>query len=249
MLPNPGLPADSIEDGFDLPQDWLASFADDGFAVLPGALPPSLRRGLLAEAAALQEEDALEQAQIGRGQDQTLLRSVRRTKIAWLDGTTPVQREFLRACEALRLSVNRALFLGLFEFEAHFAHYPPGGFYARHLDAFRLERGAGPGAALGRKASRSRVLSLVAYLGEEWQEEDGGELALWRDLPMRDARPDLDALRAEDALRVPPRGGDVVLMLSERIPHEVLPTTKDRYAIAGWFRVNASVAGSVDPLR
>lgn len=230
------------------PED-LATLGAEGFLVLPGALPTALRRALLAQAQHLAEEGALDQATVGRGQEQILARSVRRTRIAWMNGGTEAERAFLSVCEELRLAVNRALFLGLFEFEAHFAHYPPGGFYARHLDAFRLDRGARPSAALGRKASRSRILSLVAYLGEAWSPADGGELALWRDVPWTGGRPDFDALGSDEAVRIPPRGGDVVLMLSERVPHEVLPTTTDRFAVAGWFRVNASVAGALDPMR
>ncbi|MEC7468361.1 MAG: 2OG-Fe(II) oxygenase, partial [Pseudomonadota bacterium] len=30
-------------------------------------------------------------------------------------------------------------------------------------------------------------------------------------------------------------------------PHEVLPATRDRFSIAGWFRVNNSTAQRVDP--
>ena len=37
-------------------------------------------------------------------------------------------------------------------------------------------------------------------------------------------------------------------MLSEAIPHEVRLSHAVRYAIPGWFRVNASVGGALDPL-
>jgi SM-20-related protein len=35
--------------------------------------------------------------------------------------------------------------------------------------------------------------------------------------------------------------------LSEDHLHEVLPTQRDRYSIAGWYRVNSSNANRVDP--
>ena len=38
-------------------------------------------------------------------------------------------------CKRMRLAINRHLMLGLFEFEAQFLRYPPGGFYLRHVDA------------------------------------------------------------------------------------------------------------------
>ena len=52
--------------------------------------------------------------------------------------------------------------LGLFEMEVCFAVYPPGGFYDRHLDSFA--------------GARNRVVSLVAYLNEDWDEARGGAL-------------------------------------------------------------------------
>ena len=37
----------------------------------------------------------------------------------------------------MKQRLNRALFLGLFEFEGHFALYPEGAFYRTHYDSFR----------------------------------------------------------------------------------------------------------------
>ncbi len=39
-----------------------------------------------------------------------------------------------------------------------------------------------------------------------------------------------------------------MLMLSEDIPHAVEVTTEKRLGLAGWWRVNQSGAGRVDPL-
>ena len=39
----------------------------------------------------------------------------------------------------------------------------------------------------------------------------------------------------------------LVIFLSDKFPHEVLPANKDRYSIAGWFRVNNSSSTRVDP--
>ena len=48
-----------------------------------------------------------------------------------------------------------------------------------------------------------------------------------------------DREEAEDAVElVLPELGTLVIFLSEDIPHEVLPAMRDRYSIAGWFRVN-----------
>lgn len=107
--------------------------------------------------------------------------------------------------------MNRHLFLGLDSFESHLALYQPGNFYRRHTDAFRGER--------------NRVVSLVAYLNEGWQPDQGGELVLYPD----NLAP----------IKVTPEIGTVVLFLSEEIPHEVLVTQRTRFGVAGWFRVRS----------
>jgi len=38
-----------------------------------------------------------------------------------------------------------------------------------------------------------------------------------------------------------------VVFESERFPHEVLAAESERYSIAGWFRMNNSMVGTVDP--
>lgn len=117
--------------------------------------------------------------------------------------------------------LNRRLFLGLFSFESHFAHYGPGDYYKRNYDAIRGEA--------------NRVLSVVVYFNADWTGADGGELVLYKD--------GYD----NNGVKVFPLLGTMVTFLSEEFPHEVLPANRDRYSIAGWFRVNASVSSKVDP--
>ena len=47
--------------------------------------------------------------------------------------------------------------------------------------------------------------------------------------------------------KVLPKLATLVVFLSEEFPHEVLPAKKDRYSIAGWYRVNNSSAQRIDP--
>ncbi|MEZ6020961.1 MAG: 2OG-Fe(II) oxygenase [Planctomycetota bacterium] len=78
-------------------------------------------------------------------------------------------------------------------------------------------------------------MSSVLYLNPHWTPDAGGELRIFD-----------DAGQAEIAT-LEPFYGRLVLFLSERIPHEVLPTTRARFSLTGWFRVNNSVGGVVDP--
>lgn len=180
-----------------------------------------MREELLARGAGAD----LEAAGIGREGDFQLDRSIRRTRITWFDGSTPAQRDFQAWTETLRQALNRELMLGLFEMEVCFAVYPPGGFYDRHLDSFA--------------GARNRMVSLVAYLNEDWDEARGGALAVWPEGAGEDDIP---------TARIVPEGGGIVLMLSEDIPHAVEVTTEKRLGLAGWWRVNQSGAGRVDPL-
>ena len=208
------------QDRFDALTDALA---ENGWWVDPQGLDAELLQALQQELDELLAAEQLQRAGVGRELEFHLDSDIRRDRIVWLNRQRPVQARFLDLMEQLRLSLNRRLFLGLFEFEAHFAHYPRGGFYKRHYDSFR-------GAA-------NRLVSVVAYLNQNWQPGDGGELVIH---PEQETEP---------KVVVPPRGGTLVVFLSEETPHEVLQTAKPRNSIAGWFRLNGSVGNQIDPPR
>lgn len=196
---------------------WLDELADglSESAWMELDLTPRLPAGLLAalrnEVAILDKTEAMSRAGIGRGTDLVKDRSVRRDKIAWLDGYSEPQRLLFECLEQIREGLSRRLYLGLKRFEAHYATYHPGDFYKRHLDSFR-----------GRA---SRVVSLVLYLNEDWGLEDGGELRVFS-----------AADSGQVVGQVRPEAGRAVLFLSEQVPHEVLPARRTRYSIACWFR-------------
>lgn len=170
-----------------------------------------LLAALASEVALLDRSRAMKKAGVGRGGDLVQDRSVRRDKIAWLQGVTAPQAALFGFFEELRSGLNQRLFLGLKRFETHYATYQPGDFYKKHLDSFQ-----------GRA---SRVVSLVLYLNEAWQSEDGGELQVFN----RENDNEVCGL-------VLPEAGRMALFLSEEIPHEVLPAHRTRYSLACWFR-------------
>ncbi|EKO3960957.1 2OG-Fe(II) oxygenase [Vibrio fluvialis] len=159
-------------------------------------------------------------ARIGRNDDLQRETTIRSDKIQWLSQNMaqPVQ-DYLERMEQIRQTVNRDFFLGLFEYEAHFAKYEQGDFYKKHLDAFR--------------GQENRKLTTVFYMNEAWQPADGGELKIY----------DLDDQLIDT---VAPVAGRLVVFLSEKFPHEVLPTHADRVSIAGWFRTNGVTANKLD---
>jgi SM-20-related protein len=190
-----------------------------GFAVQPDGLPLDVTFALADYAAGVGAR-AYRPAAVGRGAEQQRNRFVRRDRIHWIDERDPALLPWRNWTELLRVHLNRQLFLGLFSFEGHLAHYRRGDFYRTHVDAFRGEA--------------NRIVSLVCYLNEDWSEGDGGELVLYTEL---------------GAIRVPPVYRTLVLFLSEEIPHEVQTAKRDRYSVAGWFRLNSSLPERVDPPR
>lgn len=197
-----------------------ADIESRGFSIRPCALPGELSGALLLHLQGMSER-RFERAGIGRNEEYLKNRFVRTDEICWITGESNAGRQWLGWASALRSFLNRRLFLGLFSFESHFARYGVGDFYKRHYDAFRGEA--------------NRVLSIVTYLNADWTATDGGELVLYRDEYDR------------EGIRVAPLMGTLVIFLSEDFAHEVLPANRDRYSIAGWFRVNSSIGGRVDP--
>ncbi|MCB1759974.1 MAG: 2OG-Fe(II) oxygenase [Gammaproteobacteria bacterium] len=210
----------------DFKQSLFARIADDietqGYSIRPAALPEALAGSLLLHQQAMAAEK-YSRAGIGRGEGYLQNEFVRTDEICWITGNSAAGSAWLEWTASLKDFLNRQLFLGLFSFESHFAHYQPGDYYKRHYDAFRGEA--------------NRVLSVVAYLNPDWGNADGGELVLYRDD------------REREGIKVVPLLGTLVTFLSEEFPHEVLPANRDRYSIAGWFRVNSSITGRVDPPR
>ncbi len=201
----------------DVSGDWLDELAlglsEHGWMSLNARsrLGDPLLAALKQEVQILDRTDAMKKAGIGRGSDLVTDRSVRRDKIAWLQGVTAPQSALFEFFEAIRLGLNQRLFLGLKRFETHYATYHAGDFYKKHLDSF--------------KGRASRVVSLVLYLNEDWQAADGGALQVFN----RDNEHEVCGI-------VLPEAGRIALFMSEEVPHEVLPANRTRYSLACWFR-------------
>jgi len=199
--------------------ELLDALVDKVYFIADDFLSPELTRALREDVLSLNKQGMAE-AGIGRGEKFHLDKSVRSDKTQWLDGSTPAQEQFLKQCNELRIEINRQLFMGLYDYEAHYAVYEPGSFYQKHLDAF--------------KGRSNRLFTNVVYLNDHWEEDWGGELAVY----------DENDQLVETVL---PKGGRAIFFLSERFPHEVLKTMKQRLSIAGWYRVNNNTGNHLDP--
>jgi SM-20-related protein len=195
-----------------------ADLTEQSYSVVPNALPPELSADIFSQIQQMQK-DQFDPAGVGRAEDHTLNQFVRRDCIRWIEGVTAAERGWFAWTLRLQQVLNRQLFLGMTEFESHFAHYSPGDFYRRHVDAFKPDV-----IATGPAAKTNRVVSVVAYFNPGWLPDDGGELLIY------------SADGVEPRLRVTPAYGTLAVFLSQDVPHEVLPARRDRYSIAGWMR-------------
>jgi SM-20-related protein len=170
---------------------------------------PELLAELRARCLALHAGGALRPARIGRGASERFAPEVRGDFIAWLsEPELDAEQKLLRQLDDLRIALNRDLMTGLEDFQGHFALYPSGAAYARHVD-----RLAGTDV---------RAISIVLYLNENWVDGDGGVLRIYT-----------GSGASEDVL---PLGARLVAFLSERFEHEVLPAQRERLSFTGWYR-------------
>lgn len=188
----------------------VAALAGPGWHVAPGFLDAAETEALRGECRRAHAAGGFHPAGVGQGRARTLS-EIRGDHVMWIeeDQAGPALKAALEKLEILRQAVNQALFLGLFDVELHFAVYPPGTGYQRHLDRFR--------------ADDRRSLTAILYLNEDWTREDGGLLRFW---------PEDNG----EALDIVPAGGTLVTFLSERFWHEVLPARRERLSLTGWFR-------------
>jgi SM-20-related protein len=153
-------------------------------------------------------------AQVGRGAAKKQINSIRGDVIDWLDERNATDSAYLACMEELRQGLNAALFLGLFDYESHYAIYRKGDGYAKHSDVLQ--------------GKKNRILTTVLYLNEDWHDGDGGELLVF------------EATGNTVIAKVNPTFGTMIMFLSESFPHEVLTSHATRRSIAGWFRISGS---------
>lgn len=183
------------------------ALASAGWCQLVSLIDPAQTQALAVECAAMHAAKLLQPARTGAARNAS---SVRGDSTHWFatDALSPAQQIFTDRIDALRAALNRELMLGLVESESHYAVYLPGAVYTRHLDRLRDDD--------------ARVVSAVFYLNRDWHEADGGALRLY--------------LEDGSTHDVYPRAGTLVLFLSGRFEHEVLPATRERMSIACWLR-------------
>lgn len=145
--------------------------------------------------------------QAGTGAGRVRNTDVRTDRTAW-EADLPGRFHGMRErFVEVRTELNAAAWMGLDAFAIQLAVFEPGGHYQAHRDALR--------------ADAARRVTAILYLNPRWCPADGGCLRV----------------HGTDAPRdIEPQGGRLVVFLSDRVLHEVLPARVVRQAATAWFR-------------
>ena len=191
--------------------NWVDLLSEKNYVVIDNVLPEVQLNSIVESMNEHLAEEAFKKAAIGTSNQKHIDRSIRGDEILWLNKDTDPNRlsSFFTLAEETKDMLNRLCYLSLSGYEFHFAHYPKGTFYKRHLDQFQ-----------GRN---NRMISVILYLNKNWQPEHGGGLKLFFD-------------NTEEI--VEPIFGRLVMFRSDVLEHEVLITNQDRYSITGWMLYN-----------
>jgi len=192
----------------------IAGILTEGYAVADDFLKAAEVEEILKASSGFFEQGSFHIAGIGKKQHYQLNQSIRNDHVLWLDHHNPPESclPFFNRLQEMARYFNRNLYLGIRDMEMHFAVYPEGAFYKRHLDVFQH--------------TKARKISVVCYLNFGWVPDDGGQLRLY--LPQQDG--------SEQQFDILPVAGRLICFDSQSIEHEVLPGRRTRYSITGWLK-------------
>lgn len=155
------------------------------------------------------QHNLLKAAGIGQKAGYMSDETIRRDQIFWLDRrhNDSIQNEFLDLIESFIDYLNQTCYAGIVDYEFHYAWYDVGSFYKRHIDQFKHDQG--------------RAFSLISYLNDDWQPEDGGQLCIYLE---------------QGQVLIEPKRDHSVFFKSDALEHEVLLSKKPRLSITGWLK-------------
>ena len=195
-----------MEDSF---ETLISSYLDSKVGIVEHFVSEELAQHLINRLFELKEQNLLKAAGIGNAAKLTQNSAIRSDTIYWLDRANNNEHEnaFLDQVDAFVSYLNRSCYTGITGYEFHFALFDKGSFYRKHLDQFQ--------------DNSSRQFSMITYLNENWQPEDGGELCIYDD---------------DMAQKIAPTNRKTVFFKSNELVHEVLESHKLRLSVTGWLR-------------
>ena len=196
-----------MNEQFDL---LIDSYLSNDIGIAPAFLSPQLSSGLQQNIKQLQLDEMMIAAGIGNNAIKDANQQMRSDKIYWLDKNhnNQFENEFLQLAEDFIERLNSTCYAGINAYEFHYAVYEEGSFYKRHKDQF--------------KNNDNRKFSLITYLNDNWQDEDGGQLQVYS---------------GDTMLQIQPHAQTAVLFKSNETEHEVIKANRSRMSITGWLKL------------
>ena len=181
---------------------------EKGFMIWDNFIPKHLTKDLNQKAQYLYKTDHFKKAGVGASYMNQIDKDVRGDYIHWISNTSNDRsiQSFISELHFFIDFLNEKCFAGVRDFEMHFAIYPEGSRYEKHIDQLKI--------------NGQRMFSTICYLNNNWTPASGGELRLHFENTTFD---------------VEPIGGRLIVLRSDMIPHEVLPTQEERVALTGWL--------------
>ena len=192
----------------------ISDLLEQQYSIVEGFFDPEEVEELRSSLLHKYEEDNFKKAAIGNRTNEVIAKSIRGDFILWLNEAERnlFERTFFRKINEFANYLNRTCFMGILHKEFHYALYPEGTFYKRHLDTFQNDD--------------RRKLSIVCYLNEQdWKPEYGGELVIYQNIE-----------GVEIPKTIYPFPGRMVVFESQVLEHEVKPVKTERLSITGWLK-------------
>ena len=205
----------------------ISHLIHDGYVVVEDFLQSDVIENLNKLAKIHYAQKTMQAAKVGL-KNKLRNNSIRGDHIVWLEENSQNEdvKIYFEQMQLLKQAFNEHLFLNMQEIESHFAIYPVGAFYQKHLDQFGHVSAI---QTLNNQTSniQARQISSVLYLNKNWRTALGGQLRLY--------------LNNDDFIDILPNAGRLVLFLSAQFWHEVLPAKVERLSITGWFRTRNQI--------
>ncbi len=187
----------------------ISEYLQNGYCIVDDWLTHEQTSILKKEILGIYNDDLFKKAAIGNKFEENIAKQIRGDFIYWLDEPSMAKAFFKKTNDFIEY-INKTCFAGIVSKEFHYAVYPTGTFYKKHIDTFQKDD--------------KRSISIVFYLNDEWHKSYGGELALYL---------------KDKTLKIYPTIGKIVIFDSKTIPHEVLPVLQNqRYSITGWLKTS-----------
>ncbi|MGG9971530.1 2OG-Fe(II) oxygenase [Ferruginibacter sp. SUN002] len=187
----------------------IDSYLENKIGIDSRFLDAALSEGLQQNILQLQKDKLMKVAGIGNELIMDAEQKMRTDKIHWLEEKTDnrFEQEFLSKMHDFIGYLNRTCYTGINACEFHYAVYEEGSFYKRHIDQF--------------KNDDNRKFSMINYLNDNWIEEDGGQLLVYKDAVVQ---------------KILPHSQTTVFFKSNEMEHEVTKANRPRMSVTGWLK-------------